>query len=171
MTPLHHETKLGDKFSEISPISFVGYGYRIVRQEYDPLSTEGSLKYGGRYNVKGKFGALYIGDSQSVCEAEMEQKTSGFRAKFKHKIAKLEISFRRVIDLTNEENCKILNIKKDQLLSEDRTLPQSLSYLAYHMGYEALITPSATGRGENIIVFPDNIKKGSSIKKVSEEIL
>ena len=72
MPELHHRTKLGDKFSKISPISFMGYGYRIVRQEYDPLSIEGSLKYGGRYNVKEKFGALYMGNSQSVCEAEME---------------------------------------------------------------------------------------------------
>ena len=149
----------------------MGYGYRIVRQEYDPLSIEGSLEYGGRYNVKEKFGALYMGNSQSVCEAEMEQKTSGFRAKFKHKIAKLKISFRRVIDLTNEENCKILKIGKEQLLSEDKTLPKSLGYLAYHMCYEALIVPSATGKGKNIIVFPDNVKKGSSIKKVSEKIL
>jgi RES domain-containing protein len=54
-----------------APLS--GTFFRYIRSRYaqNPLSMEGSLENGGRYNVAGLFGALYLGFDRRTCEAEV----------------------------------------------------------------------------------------------------
>jgi RES domain-containing protein len=42
---------------------FQGKVFRYIRRRFaeEPLSTKGSLDNGGRYNVAGQFGVLYLG--------------------------------------------------------------------------------------------------------------
>lgn len=157
------------RFLEIKPISLDASCYRIVSQKYDTLNADGSLLYSGRYN-NGEFSVLYTSDSREVCEAELARKTE-VKTKLIYKIAKLNVKLRKVFDLTNEKNLRALDIQKDNLTGSSWDITQYMASLAYQKGYEALLVPSVTGKGNNIILFPENFTKDSTIKKETEEII
>ncbi len=157
------------RFLAIKPILLDVSCYRIVSQKYDTLNTNGSLLYPGRYN-NGEFLVLYTSDSREVCEAELARKTE-IKTKLVYKIAKLKVKLKKVFDLTNEKNLKALDIQKDALIGSSWNFTQHIASLAYRKAYEALLVPSATGEGNNIILFPENFTKDSVIKKETEEIL
>lgn len=157
------------RFLEIKPISLDASCYRIVSQKHDILNTNGSLLYPGRYS-SGEFPVLYASASREVCEAELTRKT-GIKTKLIYKIAKLNVKLKKVFDLTNEKNLKALDIREDNLIGSSWNFTQHIASLAYQKGYEALLVPSATGKGNNIILFPENFTKDSTIKKEAEEIL
>ncbi|MDZ4834688.1 MAG: RES family NAD+ phosphorylase [Candidatus Melainabacteria bacterium] len=50
-----------------------GTFFRYIRTKYgdEPLAVIGSLLNGGRYNVAGLFGALYLGFDHETCQAEV----------------------------------------------------------------------------------------------------
>ena len=164
-----NRNKIEKRFLEIKPISLDAFCYRMVSQKYDTLNTNGSLLYPGRYN-SGEFLVLYTSDSREVCEAELARKTE-IKTKLIYKIAKLNVKLRKVFDLTNEKNLKALDIQEDNLIGGSWNLTQHIASLAYQKGYEALLVPSATGKGNNIILFPENFTKNSTIKKETEEII
>jgi len=156
-------------FLEIKPISLDASCYRMVSQKYDALNTNGSLLYPGRYN-SGGFLVLYTSDSQEVCEAELARKTE-IKTKLTYKITKLNVKLKKVLDLTNEKNLRVLDIQENNLIGDSRDITQHIASLAYQKGYEALLVPSAAGKGNNIILFPENFTKDSTIKKETEEIV
>jgi len=51
-----------------------GTAYRLTSPKYmtRPLSPEGSLQRGGRYNKRGRFAALYLADSPATALAEVQ---------------------------------------------------------------------------------------------------
>ena len=100
----------------------------------------------------------------------MARKTD-IKTKLVYKIAKLKVKLRKVFDLTNEKNLKALDIQEDNLIGSSWNFTQHIASLAYQKGYEALLVPSVTRKGNNIILFPENFTKDSTIKKETEEIL
>jgi hypothetical protein len=49
--------------------------YRYMHTKYGdkPMTVVGSIKCGGRYNVAGLFGALYLGFDRETCETEVKR--------------------------------------------------------------------------------------------------
>ncbi|MBL7085226.1 MAG: RES family NAD+ phosphorylase [Candidatus Omnitrophica bacterium] len=160
---------LEDYFLKIKPTPLSAPCYRIVSPKYDVLNTNGSLQYLGRYSNR-RFRVLYTAAAQEVCKREQARKTT-VRTKFTYKIAKLNVKLKKALDLTNEKNLKMLKIQKDELVSEDWTLTQHIASLAYQNGYEALVIPSVTEKGNNIVLFPENFTKESTLKKVEEKAI
>lgn len=78
-----------------------GQVYRLVAQPFRDrvLSPEGSERYGGRYNPKGAFGALYCGETPAVCVAEVRKATAG-RKLGPFVLASVTVTLQRVLDLT-----------------------------------------------------------------------
>ncbi len=161
-------SNLEHRFLKVKPIPLSTACYRIVSRKYDVLNTNGSLLYFGRYSNK-EFLVLYTADFEELCEAELARKTK-IKTKFIYKIAKLNLRLRKIIDLTSEKNIKLLNIQRDDLIGDNWDIPQLIAVLAYQKGYEGLLVPSATEKGNNIILFPDNFSKNSAIKKMAEKI-
>ncbi|MBU4502878.1 MAG: RES family NAD+ phosphorylase, partial [Nanoarchaeota archaeon] len=93
------------------------------------------------------------------------------KTKLTYKITKLNVKLKKVLDLTNEKNLRVLDIQEDNLIGDSRDITQHIASLAYQKGYEALLVPSAAGKGNNIILFPENFTKDSTIKKETEEIV
>lgn len=169
MSEKKNYSKTEKHFLEIKPISLDTSCYRMVSQKYDALNTNGSLLYPGRYN-SGEFLVLYASDSREVCKAELARKTE-IKTKLTYKVAKLNVKLKKVVDLTNEKNLRALDIQENNLIGGSWDITQHIARLAYQKGYEALLVPSATGKGNNIILFPANFTKGSTIKKETEEII
>jgi len=166
-----------DKLKKISSISLSIECCRGFRKGSNPLSTINSLNSSGRWHIKGKFGAIYTGESQEVCSEEILRQFEGVIPKYEYKLSKLNISLSKVLDLTDPKNIKLLNIEEEELISGAGTDPDtvvisnSIADSAYDMGYEAIIAPSATGLGKTIVIYPDNFKNNTSIKVKSEKKL
>ena len=82
----------------------------------------------------------------------------------------MEINFSLILDLTSQENLKILETTEDELLAgsvyrpDEIILPNNLARAAYESGFEGILVKSATMAGNNIILFPKNQLEKSSIK-------
>ncbi|NCO28294.1 MAG: hypothetical protein COZ65_01570 [Caldiserica bacterium CG_4_8_14_3_um_filter_35_18] len=156
--------------SKIVPISLDNFFFRIVSQKHEKhiLSTEGSRISGGRYNNPGIDGILYLGESKEVCTAEIKRKDPLFSLKYI--IGKVEVKLDKVLDLGREENLKILGIKKEDLIKGEKAgeykVTREIGREAYKKGYEALLVPSITGKGNNLVVFIPNLKEKSERVKL-----
>lgn len=168
MSKQRPHSKLEDRFLKIKPLSLSKVCCRMVSSKYDVLNSDGSLRYSGRYNNR-EFRVLYTADSQEICKRELARKTT-VKTKLIHKIGRVKVKLKKVIDLTKEENLKILDIKKDDLVGNSWSLTQRIAALAYQKGYEAFVVPSVTGKGSNTILFPDNFTEKSILKKTEEKI-
>jgi RES domain-containing protein len=134
------------------------------------LSTQGGLEHGGRYNPTGEFGALYAGENKAVCKAEIRRKGKD-SITAPQVIGKLRISLTKVLDLTSTTNLKILGIEKRDLMVDMKRggwdLTWNIARLAYRSGYEAIIAPSITSKGNGLIIF-DKYIDTTTVKVVSK---
>jgi len=162
-----------EELSKIKLVSLSKVFFRLVALKHadEILSPQGSLKCGGRYNPAKKFGALYLGESENVCKAEKY-----VRAKpdllDSQVLGKVRVSLKKVLDLTNINNLKKLGIKKEDLIYKKSkggwNLTCQIARLAYQMGIEAILAPSSTGEGDNLVVF-DKYVKEEKIELISKK--
>lgn len=156
------------------PLSRIdGLYFRIVfvKRENEILATQGSFTYGGRYNPEGEFGALYLGESAEVCRAERKKQTKDFFLDVQI-LGKIKVSPTKVLNLTDSETLKKLGIKKEEILVEEKdggwNLTWEIARLAYQCGIEAILAPSITGQGNNLIIFDKHLESGK-VKLVSKQ--
>ncbi len=83
----------------------------------------------------------------------------------------LEVSLGRVLDLGDEAVREAWGISPADLASDDYERCQAVARDARRAGYEAIRYPSATGEGENLAVFMDRMKGGSSVRITERQIL
>lgn len=152
------------KLQNINPRLLKCTCYRAIAKQYnDPLSTKGNEKVSGRWHIKGEFNALYLSDSKKVCIEELKRKVEDeLIIENIFNILELEIDFSLILDLTSEENLKMLEITEDELLAgsivrlDEIRLPNNLARAAYELGFEGILVKSATMTGNNIVLFPKN---------------
>lgn len=159
-----------DALAALPARSLRGRFYRIVARHLRDrvLSIEGSERYGGRYNPKGAFGALYCGESPTVSSAEVRKAAPG-RKLGPFDLATLVVELHRVLDLTEQDILEQLSLRSEDLVSADWTRMQELGRLARKAGFEALLVPSAAGPGRNLVVFLDRLDPASSVLLVAVE--
>lgn len=160
------------EISKIKLVSLSKIFFRLVLLIHTNkiLNPQGNYECGGRYNPPKEFAALYLGESENVCKAERIGKTPDLFAS--RIIGKIEVSFGKVLDLTDDTNLEKLGLKKKDLMYKEKeggwNLTQQIARLAYQMGVEAILFPSSTGKGNNLVVFDKHIKK-ESIKLISKK--
>jgi len=162
-----------EDLSKIKLVSLSKVFFRLVALKHadEILSPQGSLKCGGRYNPAKKFGALYLGESENVCKAE---KYVGAKPDLldSQVLGEVRVSLKKVLALTNINNLKKLGIKKEDLMYKKSeggwNLTCQIARLAYRMGIEAILAPSSTGEGDNLVVF-DKYVKEDKIKLISKK--
>jgi len=142
-----------------------------------PLSAIGSRIRGGRYNRKGAFEAFYIANTQETALYETEAifKFAGVVVGVRQPprvMLSLEYNLHDIVDLREPTALATLGITIDDLKqpwklaqAEDRpVLTQQIGAAARAMDIEALLVPSARlGAGTNLVVFPDRLRKTSSV--------
>lgn len=72
-----------------------------------------------------------------------------------------EIRLERTLDLTHPNILAQLQIDPEELIAQDRRLPQSLGQAAHGLSLQAIHCYSATGVGQVIVVFPEHIGSGT----------
>jgi RES domain-containing protein len=141
--------------------------FRAVHPIYKDslLSTSGSLRNGGRFNPQGEFGALYLAESQSVCEAELSRRSIVPR---KYHIGKIKAKLGKVLDLTDKDVVKSLHINLGEIMENNFAMSQALGRWAHSKGYDAIVYPSITGGGKALCIFERPLKRGNNIFLLDE---
>ena len=80
------------------------------------------------------------------------------------RLATIRVRLTRVLDLTNEKVRAALGVSAADLVSEEATIPRAIGEMAHHLGYEAILAPSAAGRGTVLAFFLDNRTPDSVIE-------
>jgi len=126
------------------------------------------LLYGGRWNTKESFGAVYVSLSKAVLKAEIVRRMefTGVTESmyFPRKIVEVRIELSRVVDFRKAEECKKWGLKRADLESDNLKPCQEAAKKVRNAGYEGVVYPSRTGGGDNIAIFTDRLQKHSSVK-------
>jgi RES domain-containing protein len=164
---------------------WTGAVYRVTTLNYpNPksiLQGEGSFRYGGRWNAIGSFRAVYgsTEDTVAVAESRANAEYAGMPYPFRtpRLLVTIELSLRRVLDLSLEPARKDLEITLEMLSQEDwrkiqeqrrESFTQTLGRAVFENGSEGLLAPSArVSGGVNVVYFPGN-KQGASVVRVYE---
>lgn len=157
------------RFGKIKPSKFRKRVYRIIARHYGqvPLSLEGSLIYGGRYNIPYQFGAIYCGITADVCWTEIEKKIEGPVKRSRFRVYQLQIYLQKVLDLTDPQVCTELKIYQESLIHPTQyVLTRQIAKEARNAGFEAIIAPSATGTGVILAIFSDSLDPRSRVEIV-----
>ena len=155
-----------------------GDSWRFASMDYASkesiLSGEGSMIYGARWNAIGSFPAIYgsTAPEVAVLESRADQNFYQIKNRSPKVMVCLRVDLLQVIDLREPEAVEWLKLSAEQLFAEEwrgirnarESLTQCVGRVAYELGAEGLIVPSAqTQSGENIIVFPDQLQNPQAV--------
>ena len=161
------------------PLEGVAFRLILARYAATALSSIGSLRTGGRYNVRGRFEALYLASSPVTALREVEalvETAEGLRGVKGPPRILLSVDYRlqTVVDLTNAAMHEALGTTVNELCAPWRPLnatgqvapTQLLGEVIHDDGrIEALRVPSARDPlTDNLVVFPDRLRAGSSLR-------
>lgn len=136
--------------------------YRMVsvyrKEEID--ETAHTVLYSWRYNPKGEFGVLYLSKTPECTYREKLKQVDGNKKNIKPQVAgRFNVKLSRCLDLTNPKNREYLGLLIEDIINPtDFSVTQSIAREARHVGFEAIIAPSAIGEDcYNIVIFKDKL--------------
>ena len=161
-------------------IPWKGSCFRVAEERWarseDLFSGEGARRLGGRWNRPGTAAAYASLDPDVAAKEWLAQlKRAGIPPAQRMPAAWTtgDVELQRVLDVGDASLLEALGLSKPDLLDVDweednrrnrESLPQALGRAALRCKYEALLVPSATGRGRNIVLFPRALRAGSRVK-------
>ena len=83
------------------------------------------------------------------------------------RLATIRVRLSRVLDLTNADVRAALDVSEADLTGDDPAVPQAIGETAHHLGYEAILAPSAAGSGYALAIFLDN-RAADSLLEVAD---
>lgn len=147
--------------------SWWGSAWRIHASRYEATSYGGSERVSGRYHrapdgfpPEECFPALYTALAPEIAIAEALRHTRPDRiARLREsRLSELLVALEAVLDARDTE---VLGIVREELLApRDHSVGQRLGAAAVARGCDGLLVPSATGLGDNLIIFP-RVRQGS----------
>lgn len=156
------------------PLPWSGSAWRAHRRKYLATDPGGSLRVSGRYNrgldrfAPGQvWPALYLSLGAEVCLGEILRHISPalLPALNDYRISELRVELGAVLDCRDPA---LLGLTREDFCDDlDYTVTQALAAAAIERGAEALLVPSATCLGDNLIVFTTCLAATSRLAVVS----
>ncbi|MBA3234480.1 MAG: RES domain-containing protein, partial [Chloroflexi bacterium] len=85
------------------------------------------------------------------------------------RLSTIRVRLSRVLDLTRPDVCAALGVSENDLTDDEVALPQAIGEAAHHLGYEAILAPSAAGDGNVLAIFLDN-RAADSVLEIVESV-
>lgn len=150
----------------LASTSFSAAVFRVVPEALREkiLSTEGNRYYCGRYHIAGETGILYTSLDEAVAVRELGRHASRGNLKGGLAAGRIKVRLQKVLDLGDEANLRKLGLSREDLISPNYSLTQAISVQARKAGFQGLLVPSAAGRGDNLLVFENNLAEGCLIE-------
>lgn len=165
-------------------IPWSGPIFRSVSPEYanatDLLSGIGSKTFGARFTPKGGFPCVYgsLDPDTAMAEALAFHRRAGIPVEqaMPRVFVSIRVHAQRILSLTDGHIRTLLRISHRGLTEEQwqekqnrgrEALTQAIGRVARNLGFEGLLTSSAQGAGENIVIFSDKLLPGSRLKIIN----
>jgi RES domain-containing protein len=140
----------------------VGAVFRADHPAHTDLSrtADASREEPGRFNTS-RFGAVYLCLEPDT--AIRERRRSHGNVEHPCALFVVALSAERTIDLTIDKELERWELTRDDLTSDDLSRSQKMAEAAFDSGAEAIMWPSATGRGVSLAVFLDRLASSSKL--------
>lgn len=155
--------------------SWHGSAWRFHKRRYPATDPGGSLRVSGRYNrgldqfpEDEVWPALYLSLGPEVCLGEvLRHVAENMLARLNdYRLSELRLALEAVLD--SRDVPAALGLTLDGLLADtDYRVTQELAAAAIARQAEAILLPSATRLGDNLILFPRNLRPRSSITVIA----
>lgn len=145
--------------------------YRHTAPAYPPLSGDGARRQGGRWNPADSYPVVYT--ALDVATVDLELVRAARRAGMTgammrpRRLTTIRVRLSRVLDLTSEQVREALGVSEADLTGDDPVIPQAIGEAAHHLGYEAILAPSAAGHGRVLTIFLEN-RAADSVLEIAD---
>jgi len=159
--------------ANIQPGPWSGQAWRLHRRTYGATDSGGALLVSGRYHrAPDQFprsevwAALYLALSP---EASLGEVLRHFTPELlpqlnEYRLSELEVELEAVLDC--RDSAALGLSPKDLTRDYDFTITQEVAAAAIAQGAEGILVPSATGLGDNLVVFPAQLHGTSRLAAV-----
>lgn len=149
---------------------FLGYVWRGHGRRYGPLDDGGSRRSTGRlhrgpnrFPVEETWPAIYTSLELAVSLAEIMRSTIASAPK-EFRFTEIEVDLQAVADCRDYD---AVGIDRSRFLDDwDYSTGHALAVAVRRSGAEAMLVPSASGLGDNLVLFPDLLRPGSTLSPV-----
>ena len=155
-------------------VSYQGSAWRAHDGRYDATSYGGALRFSARFHrapdsfpPDETFPALYLSLTPEVALGEVLRYMLAARTAEmirdrvrSYLLTELQVTLTAVLDCRDLDG---LGLTRETLLGDSYALGQELAAAAVARGAEAILIPSATRWGDNLVHFPLNQRPGSSL--------
>ena len=126
---------------------------------------------GGRWNPPDSFATLYTATDISTVDTEFDRQLALARLRPEsvrpRDLATIRVELRRVLDLRDPSVRSALGVNAEELLSDDPAITRAIGEAAQHLGYEAVVSPSAArDSGHVLVIFLTNRSPESLIELI-----
>lgn len=159
--------------ANIQPGPWKGRAWRFHRRTYGPTDAAGALLVSGRYHRGSDqfprsqvWAALYLALSPEVSLGEVLRHSSPQLVPQlnEYRLSELEVELKAVLDC---RDAAALGLSLEDLTRDyDFAITQEVAAAAIAQGAEGILVPSATGLGDNLVVFPAQLHSTSRLAVV-----
>jgi len=163
-----------ESISRLKPTAWSGRVWRFHNRRFEPTDPGGSRIYSGRYHrapnrfaVEDTWPALYLAMAPETALAEVlrHMRPDLIYRLNEYRLSEIEVTFRAVLDCRDTAT---LGVSQEKITNDfEFTVTQMLASAAIRQGAEAILVPSATDLGDNLVVFPDQLDASSNLTVVS----
>jgi RES domain-containing protein len=160
------DEELVERVDSLGTKQWSGSCFRYTSAMRDPLSGEGARRFGGRWNKRGLFSAIYLTDSARACMVEVERAatvdstTPQNKLRAPHKLHHIAASDLTILDLRTSAAQLTVGLEPADLINDDWTACQEIGHAAWFLHIQALLVPSAGGIGLVITAYEQRIRPG-----------
>jgi RES domain-containing protein len=163
--------ELHARVADLETVGWSGNAWRFHKRRFQPIDATGSTIASGRFHrapdefpVNDCWSALYFSLKAEISLAEIIRHTHPTRmfTLNKLRITEVQLHLQSVVDLSTPGS---IGLPADSLLDDlEYSLTQTIARAVIDRGAEGIIVPSATRLGNNLVIFPDNLKPESRLE-------
>lgn len=152
------------RVDDLGTTPWSGTAYRYTSAGRDPMSGAGARLFGGRWNPRGIFPAIYLGQPAATCMAEFDRASRANntdpldRLKVPHELHTFTVTDLPVLGLRDAEALRYVGLAPEDLTDPDWTGCQAVGHAAWFLHAGGVLAPSATGLGLVITVFENRLQ-------------
>jgi RES domain-containing protein len=170
-SPEFSPERLRHRIRQIKSVRIQGHFFRLVPAIHAEAieETGPSFAIGGRYNPRGEFGALYLGQSAALCWKEILKFYQG-RTEYvpDQVLGEFAIDIKECLDLTVPKTLETLGVTLEQITEPaNHYLTRLIGGSAWSLGIEAIKFPSSADPGQfAVAIFRDHLHSQSKVRRL-----
>lgn len=156
-----------ERVNELGGTAWSGRTYRQAKHGRDPLSGVGARMFGGRWNPRDVFPAIYLAQPRSTCLRELDRAAAAsgidplVLLQAGYDLHTVDVEGLLVLDLREPEALRHVGLTIEDVLDDDRTACQAVGHAAWFLDLEGVIAPSASGDGLVVTAFEMRLRPGT----------